>query len=59
MYYLQNIEHPLLGAVTLILRKVENGNESFIDVDSNSGPERVAFLEWVAAGGVPEPWNGE
>ena len=36
----------------------DGGVQSFPDVDSNSGPERAAFLEWVAAGGIPEPWNG-
>ena len=58
MYYCKDIQHPLLGSVTLVLREVEDGNESFIDVDSNSGPERAAYLEWLAAGNVPQPWEG-
>jgi len=32
--------------------------QSFPDVDSNSGPERAAYLEWLAAGNVPQPWEG-
>lgn len=57
-YYSLDIQHPVEGAVRLILRHVDNGVQSFTDVESNDGPERKAFLEWVAAGGVVEPWEG-
>ena len=32
----------------------DGGVQSFPNVESNDGPERAAFLAWVAAGGVPE-----
>ena len=38
-----------------ILRDLPDGGvQSFPNVESNDGPERAAFLAWVAAGGVPE-----
>ena len=32
----------------------DGGVQSFPNVEGNDGPERAAYLEWVAAGGVPE-----
>jgi hypothetical protein len=29
----------------------------FPNVDSNNGPERQAYLAWVAEGNVAEEWN--
>ena len=60
MYYFMDITDSISGDKTRhILRHLPDGGvQSFPDVDSNSGPERAAFLEWVAAGGIPEPWNG-
>ena len=38
-----------------ILRDLPDGGvQSFPNVESNDGPERAAFLEWVAAGHEPE-----
>ena len=59
MYYY--FDQPSVGAETIrqiVIPLPGGGVQSVPDVDSNSGPERAAFLEWVAAGGIPEPWNG-
>jgi hypothetical protein len=32
----------------------DNGVQSFPNVESNDGPERAAYLEWLAAGNEPE-----
>lgn len=38
-----------------ILRDLPDGGvQSFPNVESNDGPERKAFLAWVAEGGTPE-----
>ena len=38
-----------------ILRDLPDGGvQSFPNVESNDGPERAAYLAWLADGGVPE-----
>ena len=37
----------------------DGGVQSFPDVDSNLGPERAAYLAWVAEGNSPLPWPPE
>jgi hypothetical protein len=59
MYYF--LDQEQLGGV--IVRQIfrylpDGGVQSFPDVESNDGPERAAFLAWVAAGNSPEPWKG-
>ena len=56
MYYFQDIAHPALGPIRLILSYVDGGIQSICDVDSNLGPERAAYLAWVAEGNSPLPW---
>ena len=60
MYHFMDLTDSISGETTRhIFRHLPDGGvQSFPDVDSNSGPERAAYLEWVAAGGIPEPWNG-
>ncbi len=58
MYYFFDQEQ-LGGVVRHILRPLADGGvQSFPDVESNTGPERAAYLAWVAAGNSPEPWEG-
>ena len=54
------LDQEQLGVtVRHILRPLaDSGVQSFPDVESNTGPERAAFLAWVAAGNSPEPWEG-
>lgn len=43
----QSVEH--------IFRDLPNGGvQSFPDVDSNEGPERAAYLQWLAEGNTSE-----
>ena len=58
MYRFLIVNDSLTGSpVEHILRDTSNGLESFPNVQSNDGPERAAYLEWVAEGNTPEPWN--
>jgi hypothetical protein len=58
MYYYLDLD-SIGGTVRHIFRYLSaNVVQSFPDVDSNSGPERAAYLEWQAAGNVPQPWEG-
>jgi hypothetical protein len=42
-----------------ILRDLPNGGvQSFPNIESNDGPERAAYLEWLAAGNEPEVITG-
>jgi hypothetical protein len=44
-----------ISEVEHILRDLPDGGvQSFPNVDGNDGPERAAYLAWLAAGGVPE-----
>lgn len=47
-----------LDGIRHILRGLpDGGTQSFPDVESNNGPERTAYLEWLAAGNQPEPFT--
>ena len=50
------IENPMTGeAVEHILRDLPDGGvQSFPNVESNDGPERAAYLVWLAEGNQPE-----
>lgn len=56
-YYLDTPAGPASPAVRQILTvNADASITSFPDVDSNTGPERAAYLEWLAEGNTPEPW---
>jgi hypothetical protein len=38
----------------IFLHISDGGMQSFPNVESNDGPERAAYLQWVAAGNEPE-----
>jgi len=41
-----------------ILRRLPDGGvQSFPDVETNDGPERQAYLAWVAEGNTAEEWD--
>jgi hypothetical protein len=44
------IEHIMLESTT-------SNTICFPNVESNDGPERKAYLAWVAEGNVAEEWN--
>jgi hypothetical protein len=50
MYYYKNIETPLGQTVKQIFMPIGNAVINFPDVETNTGPEREAYLEWVADG---------
>ena len=56
MYKSLTVTDPRSGeSVEHILRDLPDGGvQSFPNVESNDGPERKAFLAWVAEGGTPE-----
>jgi hypothetical protein len=43
----------------IILDKGNNEFVSFPNVESNDGPERQAYLAWVAEGNEAEEWTPE
>jgi len=58
MYYFQDIERFGITTRHIFRYLLDGAVETFPDVESNTGPERAAFLAWVAAGNSPEPWEG-
>lgn len=57
MYYF--FEQASVGGQVIeqIMKPLGNGGVmSFPNVDSNEGPDRAAYLEWLAEGNTPEPW---
>jgi hypothetical protein len=51
MYYYKNVEVPLGGVVRQIFFWIgENSQINFPDIETNTGPERQAYLAWVAEG---------
>jgi len=59
MYYYTEIR--FMGQTTRhILRHLPDGGvQSFPDLESNTGPERQAYLAWVAEGNTAEEWSPE
>lgn len=58
MYYYKDIETPLGGTVRQIFFWIgENRQINFPDVETNVGPERQAYLAWVAEGNIAEEWS--
>lgn len=57
MYYFFDTER--FGITTRnILRSLPDGTmQSFPDVETNDGPERKAYLAWVAEGNTAEEWQ--
>lgn len=46
------------GTIRHILRRLPDGGiQSFPDVETNDGPERKAYLAWVAEGNTAEEWQ--
>jgi hypothetical protein len=56
MYRSMTLTDQISGeTVEHIFRDLPDGGvQSFPNVEGNDGPERAAFLEWVAAGNEPE-----
>jgi hypothetical protein len=51
MYYYKDIETPLGDVVRQIFFWIgENRQINFPDIETNTGPEREAYLEWVSDG---------
>ncbi|CAB4157706.1 hypothetical protein UFOVP689_42 [uncultured Caudovirales phage] len=51
MYYYKDIETPLGDLVRQIFFWIgENRQINFPDIETNTGPEREAYLAWVADG---------
>jgi hypothetical protein len=55
MYRSLTITNPITNESTEhILRDLPDGGvQSFPNVESNDGPERAAYLEWLEAGNEP------
>jgi hypothetical protein len=54
-YFIEN--RTVQGSIRQIIRPLSSETvQSFPDVESNTGPERAAYLEWLAEGNTPEPW---
>jgi len=41
----------------VIIKKLDGGYTTFVNTESNNGPERNAYLEWLAEGNTPEIIN--
>ena len=56
MYRSMTIRNPMTGeTVEHIFRDLPDGGvQSFPNVESNDGPERAAYLAWLAEGNEPE-----
>ena len=56
MYRTMTISDAISGtAVEHIFRDLPDGGlQSFPNVESNDGPERAAYLAWLAEGNTPE-----
>jgi hypothetical protein len=56
MYRSITVTDPITNeAVEHIFRDLPDGGvQSFSNIESNDGPERAAYLEWLAAGNEPE-----
>ena len=56
MYRSMTISDPMTGeSVEHIFRDLPDGGiQSFPNVESNTGPERAAYLAWLADGNEPE-----
>ena len=61
MYYTLTVTDPMSGTTERhIIQSLGEGRfVSFPDREDNDGPERAAYLEWVAEGNTPEPWQPE
>ena len=56
-YYFCNVESPI-GTVRNIVSEIGGGRlQIFIDDEMNTGPERKAYLAWVAEGNTAEEWD--
>lgn len=49
-----------VNGVEHVFRELSDGGmQSFPDIDGNLGPERRAYLSWVAEGNEPETVKGD
>jgi hypothetical protein len=55
-YYLDAIDMGGEIVRNILSYLPDGGVQSFPDVESNTGPERAAYLAWVAEGNEPLPW---
>lgn len=58
MYCYFNTEHFHLVVRHIVCTLADGGIQSFPDIESNTGLERRAYLEWVAEGNIAEEWEG-
>ncbi len=61
MYYVRTITANSSGVPVeqVVLRLSDDFAISFPNTDLNEGPERAAYLAWLAEGNTPEPWQPE
>ena len=57
MYYFIEIHHYGTFSRHILRRLPDGGIQSFPDVETNDGPERKAYLAWVAEGNTAEEWQ--
>jgi hypothetical protein len=59
MYYYIEIGSKEQTTRHILKRLPDGGVQSFPDVESNTGPERQAYLAWVAEGNTAQEWSPE